>query len=80
MNKPYVIQDVLLNQLCKKRIPATFHLINGYQLRGQISAFDNFVVVLIGEENKQMMIYKHAISTITPNKPVPLGVPEGEGN
>ena len=46
-------------------------LMNGYQLRGIITGFDAFVVVLTSE-GRQQVIYKHAISTITPERPVPL--------
>ena len=45
---------------------------NGYQLRGTIAGYDAFVVVLTTDEDKQMVIYKHAISTIAPERPVPL--------
>ena len=67
-----VLQDVFLNQLRKDYIPITIHLINGFQLRGIIKGFDNFVVIL-ESDGKQMMIYKHAISTITPARPVSFG-------
>lgn len=67
-----ILQDVFLNQLRKDRIPVTIHLTNGFQLRGSIKGFDNFVV-LLESDGKQMMIYKHAISTITPARPVGFG-------
>ena len=67
-----VLQDVFLNQLRKDYIPITIHLINGFQLRGIIKGFDNFVVIL-ESDGKQMMIYKHAISTVTPNRPITFG-------
>ncbi|WP_138205836.1 RNA chaperone Hfq [Haloimpatiens lingqiaonensis] len=59
------LQDVFLNNARKNKIPVTIHLTNGFQLRGNVKGFDNFIVVL-NSEGKQMMIYKHAISTITP--------------
>lgn len=49
----------------------TMFLMNGYQLRGTVAGFDQFVVVLMSD-NKQQVIYKHAISTITPERPVSL--------
>ncbi len=67
-----VLQDVFLNQLRKDYIPITIHLINGFQLRGIIKGFDNFVVIL-ESDGKQMMIYKHAISTVTPSRPITFG-------
>ena len=69
MNKTLVIQDAFLNQVRKNHIPATIHLINGFQLRGMIKGFDNFVVI-IDSDGKQMMIYKHAISSVTPAQSV----------
>ena len=65
MAKPKSLQDTLLNAVRKDRIPITMHLLNGVPLKGQVRGFDNFVVVLEGD-GKQMMVYKHAISTITP--------------
>ncbi|HHY82805.1 MAG TPA: RNA chaperone Hfq [Clostridiales bacterium] len=67
-----VLQDVFLNQIRKEHIPVTIHLTNGFQLRGIVKGFDNFIVI-IDSEGKQMMIYKHAISTITPARPVSFG-------
>jgi len=67
-----VLQDVFLNQLRKDYVPVTIHLVNGFQLKGIIKGFDNFVVIL-ESEGKQMMIYKHAISTVTPSRPVAFG-------
>ncbi len=69
MNQTFFIQDAYLNQLRKTHISVTIHLTNGYQLRGQIKGFDNFVIVFMSE-GKQMMIYKHAISSITPSEPI----------
>lgn len=64
------LQDTFLNYVRKENVPTTVYLINGFQLRGQVKGFDNFTVVL-ESEGKQMLIYKHAISTVTPVKPVP---------
>lgn len=65
------IQDVFLNQLRKEGIPVTVFLLNGFQLRGLIKGFDNFTVIL-ETEGKQQLVYKHAISTFSPQKNVPL--------
>ncbi|MBE3551197.1 MAG: RNA-binding protein Hfq [Brockia lithotrophica] len=63
------IQDTFLNQLRKDNIPVTVYLINGFQLRGFVRAFDNFTVV-IESEGKPQLVYKHAISTFAPARPV----------
>ena len=52
----------------------TLILMNGFQLRGVITGFDNFVVILV-TDNKQQMIYKHAISTLVPARPLKIGAP-----
>lgn len=65
------IQDTYLNQLRKENIQVTVFLLNGFQLRGLIKAFDNFTIV-IETEGKQQLVYKHAISTFSPSKSVSL--------
>ena len=71
MNKPINIQDTFLNQLRKEGIAVTVYLTNGFQIRGFVKAFDNFTIV-IDSEGKQQLIYKHAISTFTPQRSVSL--------
>jgi len=63
------LQDVFLNQVRKEHIPVTVYLTNGFQLRGMVKGFDNFTVVL-DTEGKQQLVYKHAISTVSPMKAV----------
>jgi host factor-I protein len=63
------LQDVFLNQSRKGHIPVTIHLTNGFQLKGQVKGFDNFTIIL-DCEGKQVLIYKHAVSTISPLKPI----------
>lgn len=63
------LQDIFLNGARKNKIPVTIYLTNGFQLRGNVKGFDSFTVVL-DCDGKQMLIYKHAISTITPVKPI----------
>ena len=63
------LQDAILNEVRRDKVPVTLFLMNGFQLRGIITGFDSFVVVLVSE-GKQQMIYKHAISTIAPMKPL----------
>lgn len=74
-----ILQDVFLNQARKQHIPVTVHLLNGFQLKGFIKGFDNFVVIL-DNEGKQMMIYKHAMSSVTPARTIQImgTSPEGE--
>lgn len=71
MNKSINIQDTFLNQLRKESITVTVYLTNGFQIRGIIRAFDNFTIV-IDSGGQQQMVYKHAISTFTPQRNVSL--------
>ncbi len=65
------LQDFFLNQVRKESTPVTIFLVNGFQLKGIVRGFDNFTVIL-EVEGKQQMVYKHAISTVMPLKPVNL--------
>lgn len=70
MNKTNInLQDVFLNQVRKEHIAVTIYLTNGFQLKGMVKGFDNFTVVL-DTEGRQQLVYKHAISTISPMKAV----------
>lgn len=70
MNKANInLQDVFLNQVRKEHIAVTIYLTNGFQLKGLVKGFDNFTVVL-DTDGKQQLVYKHAISTISPMKVV----------
>ena len=69
MSEPLNLQDAILTEVRKDKIPVTLFLMNGFQLRGIITGFDSFVVVLVSD-GKQQMIYKHAISTLAPMKPL----------
>ena len=69
MQKILNLQEIFLNQVRKSRMPVTVFLVNGFQIKGLVSGFDNFTVVL-DSEGKQQLIYKHAISTIVPVKAV----------
>jgi host factor-I protein len=62
------LQDIFLNQMRKEKIPVTMYLVNGARLTGTIKGFDNFVILL--KQDNQQLVYKHAISTIIPEKPV----------
>ncbi len=71
MDKTMNLQENLLNQLRKDKIVVTVFLTNGFQLKGLIRGFDNFIV-LIETDDKQQIIYKHAISTIIPTSTIML--------
>ena len=68
MSKGHSLQDPFLNVLRKEKIPVAIYLISGIKLQGQIESFDQFVIVLKNTVNQ--MVYKHAISTVVPNRPV----------
>ena len=71
MNKPTInLQDAFLNQVRKEGISVTIYLVNGFQIRGFVKGFDNFTIIL-DSEGKQEMVYKHAVSTIIPLRPLP---------
>ncbi len=71
MNKSMNLQDVFLNQVRKDKMPATFILTNGFQFKGIVKGFDSYVVIL-ESEGKQELVFKHAISTIIPAKPISI--------
>ena len=63
------LQDTILKELVESKIPATFFLMNGFQIRGIITAYDDSVIVVV-TDGKQQVFYKHAISTIAPMRPL----------
>ncbi|HWQ58100.1 MAG TPA: RNA chaperone Hfq [Clostridia bacterium] len=66
MTEKLNLQDNFLNRLRREKMPVTIHVINGYQLNHLVvTGYDNFVVTAKNAE-REIMIYKHAISTITP--------------
>ena len=65
------IQDIFLNNARKSKTAVSIYLVNGFQLRGIVKGFDSFTVIL-DSEGKQMLIYKHSITTITPANPLPF--------
>ena len=69
MNKNLNLQDVFLNQAKKERLAVTIFLMNGYQFKGMVKGFDSYIVIL-DCEGKQYVVYKHAISTIVPARPI----------
>ena len=69
MNETMNLQDAILKEVRREKVPVTLFLMNGFQLRGIITGFDSFVVLLVSD-GKQQMIYKHAISTLAPIRPL----------
>ena len=71
------LQDRMLSVLRQQGQTITVFLTNGFQMRGIIRGFDNFIVIL-ETDGKQQMIYKHAISTLIPQNRVDLHAPREE--
>ena len=65
------LQDIFLTQVRREHRSVTMFLMNGFQMRGYVTGFDAFTVVL-SSDGKQQVVYKHAISTIVPESPVSL--------
>ena len=65
------LQDMFLLRARRDRVPVTLFLMNGFQMRGVITGYDAFVVTL-DSDGKQQVVYKHAISTIAPVRPLEL--------
>ena len=70
MNKQLNLQDAFLSSVRKNKSPVTIHVTNGYQIKNaQITGYDNYVVIA-ESGGSQMMVFKHAISTITPESKI----------
>jgi host factor-I protein len=70
------LQDAFLAECRRQGAPVTVFLVNGFQLRGVVKGFDPFTL-LLEYERKTHLIYKHAISTISPGAPVAVGSDAG---
>jgi len=72
------LQDAYLAEVKRQGVQVVVYLVNGFQLRGIVKGFDPFTIIL-EYEHKAHLIYKHAVSTISPQGPLvaPL-VPEAE--
>ena len=70
INGEHKLQDIFLNHVRKEKIPVTIFLINGTRLRGTITGFDKFAITL--KHDVQQLVYKHAVSTISPEKNINL--------
>ena len=62
------IQDGFLFQNLKEAHTMDVELITGRQLIGRLKRFDRFAVVIESEGN-EILVYKHAISTIATASP-----------
>lgn len=67
-SKGQFLQDPYLNQLRLEHVPVSVYLVNGIKLQGQIESFDSYVILL--RNTMTQMVYKHAISTIVPSRPI----------
>ena len=74
MSKTQNLQDHMLNALRREKQLITVFLMNGFQMKGTVTGFDDFTVIL-ETENRQQMIYKHAISTLAPIRPLKAATP-----
>jgi host factor-I protein len=69
-NKGQLLQDPFLNVLRREHVPVSIYLVNGIKLQGQVESFDQYVVLL--KNTVTQMVYKHAISTVVPSRPVSI--------
>lgn len=69
------IQDLVLNSARKDKMEITVYLTNGVPLKGRVLSFDNFTVI-IEQDGKQSLVYKHAISTIVLSRALKLDFEE----
>ncbi|HXF35470.1 MAG TPA: RNA chaperone Hfq [Candidatus Acidoferrales bacterium] len=69
------LQDTFLAEMKRQAVPVVVYLVNGFQLRGVVKGFDNFTIIL-EYEHKSHLVYKHAVSTISPQgalaNPIPV--------
>lgn len=79
MGRVINIQDGFLNQLRRDNVAVTVYLVNGVQIKGYIRSFDNFTVI-IESDSRQMMVYKHALSTIAPITPSAIDTSSSESS
>ena len=69
MSETTNLQEAILKEVKREKVPVTLFLMNGFQLRGVVTGYDSFVVMLVSD-GKRQMIYKHAISTLVPIRPL----------
>jgi host factor-I protein len=64
------LQDHFLNTARKEKLEINIYLVNGVPIKGKVLSFDNFTI-LMEVEKRQNLIYKHAVSTMVPSRPIP---------
>ena len=69
------LQDSFLNHVRKENLAVVIYLVNGFQIRGLVRGFDNFTII-IENDGKQQLVYKHAVSTISPIADITIMQPE----
>ena len=74
-----MLQDPFLNSLRKEGILVSIYLVNGIKLQGQVESFDQYIIMLKNDMIMQM-VYKHAISTVVPTRPLPLDISQMQAN
>ncbi|SHJ55712.1 host factor-I protein [Anaerobranca californiensis DSM 14826] len=79
MSKGINLQDLILNSIRKDNSPITIYLVSGIQLKGYVKGFDSFTI-LLENDGKQQLIYKHAVSTIVPHKSLNLNFQNNPNN
>ncbi len=77
LNQAVNLQDIFLNQVRKEKISVVLYLTNGFQMKGYVKGFDNYIVILEAD-GKQQLIFKHAISTVMPSRDIHLSLVEDE--
>jgi len=70
-----LLQEIFLSAVRKSGNPVTMFLVNGVMLQGEIAAYDLFCM-LLERDGMVQLVYKHAISTVQPARPLDLS---GEG-
>lgn len=73
------LQDAYLQAIKRENAPVTIYLRNGFQLRGHVRGFDNFTIIL-EYDNKPHLVYKHAVSTVSPQTAVQFSGSEISGS
>ena len=59
------VQNDYIKRVTESKQAVNIFLMNGIKLRGTIEGFDNFTLLISGNENHAaQLVYKHAISTI----------------
>lgn len=76
--RPVALQDAYLAEVKRQAVPVVIYLMNGFQLRGVVKGFDPFTIVL-EYEKRAHLIYKHAVSTISPQGAVAGPLVPGDG-